>query len=219
MFCWRKFQTKTNLKKENNCGWISGKSYNEGYNCRRIAEFQEGMRRRSDLTYDIIKEWVKKFYEEHGKYPTRASGSVVYAPKEEPLTWQGVSICLMDGFRGLPGGLSLSDFLNKEMGILTRKYASRITEADVLEWVEKFYDRYGYYPTSKSQEGVDCPSDYGKLRWSTVNELLKNGQRGLPGGATLRKFIESKCSRPLKHKCWYNKRGNGEINLSNVSDK
>jgi hypothetical protein len=83
-----------------------------------------------------------------------------------------------------------------------------LTEDVICEWFEKFYIDHGYYPTKRTTgiiEHVDAV--YGKLKWSAASELLVKGQRGLPGGSSLRQLIEKRAKNKIVFKNWYQPKG------------
>jgi len=55
-------------------------------------------------------QWAKAHYRHTESWPTSKSGPVEDAPGE---TWANVNWALRDGYRGLPGGQSLSSILQK----------------------------------------------------------------------------------------------------------
>jgi hypothetical protein len=55
-----------------------------------------------------ILAWARSYYRRHGRWPTHDAGPVYEAPD---VTWKAIATSLRDGWRGLPGGVSLSRFL------------------------------------------------------------------------------------------------------------
>ncbi len=58
-----------------------------------------------------ILEWADDYYRRVGDYPTSASGPIHGTPGE---TWGSVNLALRYGYRGLPGGSSLSRLLRQK---------------------------------------------------------------------------------------------------------
>jgi len=63
-----------------------------------------------DLTKELIINWAKRHYDEHGEYPRQKSGLVKYANNTdyEGIKWGAIDQCLRNGHRGLKGDLSLT---------------------------------------------------------------------------------------------------------------
>lgn len=179
-------------------------SYYNGYNARLIAESSKGHRRRTDLTDDIIKKWIELHTQEHGQFPTHKCGVVLYAPENEPITWSGVSACLNNGFRGQNPGQSLSGFIAEKFQVINKSNTKDYTETVILEWVERFYDENGHYPT-KRYGGVNYgeKNGYCSTSWSAIDACLVKGYRGLSGGITLNVLICSKAKHPVRFRTWH----------------
>jgi hypothetical protein len=64
-------------------------------------------REKDDLTVEWILKKSEKYRRRHGHYPNQKSG-VIEGSDE---TWMGIDSALRDGYRGLPGGSSLSKLL------------------------------------------------------------------------------------------------------------
>jgi hypothetical protein len=181
-----------------------------GYNVREIAETTRGFHIKSILDKKAVIEWIKKYKEEHGKFPCNNKGKIKYA--NEKLTWSAVSMSMQMGWRGFDVGGSLSKFIAKEFNIVNGSNKKQLTEDVICEWFEKFYIDHGYYPTTKTSGVIEyADAAYGKIKWSAVGELLKNGQRGLNSGGSLRKLIEKRAINKIKLKHWYNKKDKNEL--------
>jgi hypothetical protein len=74
------------------------------------------------LTVKQILTWADEYKTRIGRWPTAHSGPVVGAAGE---TWAAVSSALAKGYRGLPGGDSLSRLLQRERGVGRRGWHSR----------------------------------------------------------------------------------------------
>jgi hypothetical protein len=68
------------------------------------------LRDAAPLTVKQILAWAKAHHRRTGRCPSAASGPVAEAPGQ---TWRGIDQALAGGFRGLPGGSSLSRVLHK----------------------------------------------------------------------------------------------------------
>ncbi len=83
-----------------------------------------------------------------------------------------------------------------EGGVAKRKSRRAATVADprgtlraesVLAWIEAFHARTGRWPHALSG---DVPEALGET-WSSVDQALRNGARGLRGGSSLSRFVRS----------------------------
>jgi hypothetical protein len=137
----------------------------------------------SDLKREQIKEWIQAHYLETGKYPAASSGAIAGTTGE---TWQGINLALWKGRRGFPGGSSLAQFIADEFGQRNRGNLPPFTHEQIKQWVVKWHQRTGKYPKSNSGE---IPGTEGET-WAAVNDNLKSGSRGLPGGSSLPRFLE-----------------------------
>ena len=60
-----------------------------------------------------------------------------------------------------------------------------LTEQQVLEWADAYYLQHGRYPTIYDGK---VRADGGET-WSSLDQALKNGHRGLPGGGSLAQLL------------------------------
>ena len=70
-------------------------------------------RQPTPLTPDIILGWADAHHARTGFWPGAASGPVAVAPGE---SWGALNLALRNGFRGLPGGDSLAELLERQRG-------------------------------------------------------------------------------------------------------
>jgi group I intron endonuclease len=179
-------------------------AYKKGYNARPIAESTKGFHIKEPLDKNEVIRWIKKYKEEHGKFPCRNFGKIEYC--QDNLTWSGLSEAMACGFRGFESGGSLPRFIAKEFGIINKTNRPKFTEDVICEWFELFYDDHGYYPTNKTAgEIIYAKNTHGKVFWSGVSSSLTHGNSGLPGGKSLRKLIELRAKKEVKFKHWYQK--------------
>jgi Type III restriction enzyme, res subunit len=135
-----------------------------------------------DLAEQQILAWVDAYREETGKWPRVMSGPIKYAPGE---TWANVNQALDKGGRGLPGGSSLAQLLAANRGVRNSKKLPPLSEERILVWVDAHHERTGSWPTHKSGSIVDAPGD----TWLSVDKVLRNGRRCLPGGSSLAQLL------------------------------
>lgn len=84
-----------------------------GSTLRRLLAAQRGLRHPEELprlTPKQILGWADAYHQETGEWPTHGSGTISGTDGE---TWARVNSALKEGWRGLPGGSSLSRLLLK----------------------------------------------------------------------------------------------------------
>jgi hypothetical protein len=87
-----------------------------GSSLARLLARERGVRRRTlrpRLTERRILRWARALFRRTGRWPTRRSGPVGGAPGE---SWEAVNSALIEGLRGLPGGASLAQLLDRVHG-------------------------------------------------------------------------------------------------------
>jgi hypothetical protein len=130
------------------------------------------------LTIDLILSWADAHREATGHWPRADSGPV----RDHPLlNWMQVDAALRLGYRGLPGGSSLARLLAERRG-----YRGPLTVERILAWADAHHAATGRWPTSWSSGPVQgAPGE----TWPTLDEALRIGRRGLPGGTTLAQVL------------------------------
>lgn len=92
------------------------------------------LRRR--LTISEILAWASAHREATGKWPTRASGTILAAKFE---TWACVDAALRSGRRGLPNGSSLTQLLAEHRGARNIKCLPPLSEGQILAWADEHH--------------------------------------------------------------------------------
>jgi hypothetical protein len=64
----------------------------------------------------------------------------------------------------------------------------RLSFKKVLSWADAHFQRYGCWPNTTSGAVEDTPDE----RWDWIDDALRVGCRGLPGGSTLLRLLASK---------------------------
>jgi hypothetical protein len=149
-----------------------------------LAE-RRGVRNHGDLPpllVDQILAWADAHYERTGGWPSQDSGPVLGATG---LTWRAIHLALYKGGRGLPGGSSLAKLLAEHRAMRNRLDLSPLTLGQILAWADEHYQRTGEWPKVKSGpvEGVSGET------WNGIEQALRVGRRGLPGGSSLAKLL------------------------------
>jgi hypothetical protein len=89
------------------------------------------------------------------------------------------------GLRGLPGESSLARLLLEEYGVLYQKSRANLTVAKILTWADAFHEQHGRWPTTDSGVLGDAPEQ----NWRGIDNALRYGYRGLPGGSSLAQIL------------------------------
>ncbi|HUG69820.1 MAG TPA: DEAD/DEAH box helicase family protein [Pirellulaceae bacterium] len=137
------------------------------------------------LSIEQILAWADAHYERTGNWPNRSTSSIADAPNE---TWKNIDLALHQGFRGLPGGSSLAQLLNRERGVRNLKNLSPLTPEKILGWADKYRESTGKWPKSNSGTILDSSGD----TWKGVDHALRLGMRDLPGGSSLVQLLAEK---------------------------
>jgi hypothetical protein len=138
--------------------------------------------RKPALTVARVLAWADHHHARTGQWPIRASGSV-HDDRNE--TWLAIDSALICGCRGLPGGISLAQLLDRERGVRNRKALPRLTEGRILAWAKAHRRRTGKWPTEDAGPIADTQGEV----WGNVAAALAQGLRGLPGGDTLARLL------------------------------
>lgn len=134
------------------------------------------------LTADGIVAWAEAHFARTGAWPTRSSGPVADVPGE---TWATVADAVKEGRRGLPAGGSLSKLLADRCGARNHMALPPLTAERILACADGFHAAVGRWP--RSSDGA-IPESGGET-WKAVEQALRFGLRGLPGGESLARFL------------------------------
>lgn len=139
-------------------------------------------RRKPDFTIELILAWADDHKQRTGKWPAIRCGRVLANLNE---SWFNIDKCLRGGFRGLPGGNSLTNLLVTERGHRNRHCPPDLTEDLVAEWATDHRRRTGDWPT---QNSGSVEGHHGEV-WHNIDHALIAGHRSLPGGDSLAKLL------------------------------
>jgi hypothetical protein len=137
---------------------------------------------RPPLSYPQILAWADAHHARTGRWPTVNSGRVRENGREN---WNAISAALDKGHRGLPGGLTLAQFLAAVRGTRNQHQLPVLKVRQVLEWADAHRARHGTWPVRMSGA---IPNSGGES-WAGVDIALSRGTRGFPGGSSLRQFL------------------------------
>ncbi len=138
------------------------------------------------LTQQQILCWADTYHERTGRWPRQNSGSIPEAPDE---TWTAMEFALSRGSRGLPGGFSLARLLAEHRGVRNRQDLPSLSTEQILVWADMHYEQTGRWPGVSSGPIQGVPGE----TWSAVEQALRKGHRGLPGGSSLAQLLAEHC--------------------------
>jgi hypothetical protein len=150
-----------------------------------LLDEHRGVRNRKDLpflTEAQILAWADAHYNRTGEWADLKSGPIIEQPGE---TWLAINHSLKRGSRGLPTPCSLADLLAKHRGIRNIKNPPKLTEEQILEWADAYKARTGDWPRVTSGPIPGAPDEV----WRNMDNALRIGLRGLPGGSSLSRLI------------------------------
>lgn len=188
--------------------WIDEwRSFYFGYNQQPTAKAHAGFFLKPKLDEDDVKAWIDQYRScNDGKFPHHSSGKVVGSP--ENLTWGAVDRMLRDGFRSFEGGSSLSRFIDDQFDIVRRSSSKKYTIKQILEWAERYYKEFGYYPTKRSGSIPFAEEDgYSSVTWGGIDRSLRVGNKGLPGKDSLFRLLKRESKYGIAKETWYTKGG------------
>jgi hypothetical protein len=130
----------------------------------------------------LILNWARDYHRRTGRWPVHCPEVV---PGTGGLTWRAIDGHLRGGYRGLPGGDSLARLLARRLGVRNRASIPRLSVRLILRWVDAHHAATGSWPDPASGPVAGAPGE----NWRAVNDALKCGYRGLPGGDSLAKVL------------------------------
>src|SRR5262249_49680122 len=130
------------------------------------------------LSIAKILAWSDAHHAATGAWPNKESGPVLSAPGE---TWQGVSSALTIAGRSLPGKTTLSRLLIEHRGPDAHNRSRTLTVEEVLAWADAHHAATNRWPNAATGAVAGAPGE----KWSKIDNMLRRGNRGLPGGWTL----------------------------------
>jgi len=138
--------------------------------------------RRPSLTHVQILAWADDHLERTGRLPNVTNGLVLADLNE---SWMNINQALRLGLRGLPGKDSLALLLQRERGHRHLHNLPPLTEEIIVAWARSHLERTGQWPTENSGDLPDSPGE----NWNAINQCLRDGDRGCPGGDTLAQLL------------------------------
>jgi hypothetical protein len=143
--------------------------------------------RPAPLTTAQILRWADAHHRRTGRWPRTTTGPVTGAGGER---WFRIDAALRYGQRGLPGGDSLARLLDRERGVRNSR-TRPLTEASILTWARAHRRRAGAWPSVRSGPLLEVPGE----TWRNIDQAMRDGSRGLPGGGSLARLLRRRASR------------------------
>jgi hypothetical protein len=134
----------------------------------------ESRRTRGPLTLDAILAWGDAHHAATAEWPVGREGQVRGGPAG--LTWRDVGTALKRGDRGLPGGMTLVRIWAEH-----RNRRPALNVERILGWADAHHRAAGSWPTRSS----GAVAGERRETWGAIDQCLKKGCRGLPGGQWL----------------------------------
>lgn len=139
------------------------------------------------LTEEFILSRITEHFQRTHRFPVATSGAVMGGHAGD--TWLGYERALINGNRGLPGGSSLSRLMKRSnTGYSSRLEKPTLTTEAILERCVEYFVNCKKYPTRKSGA---VQGGYKGDTWMAYDQALTKGARGLPGGSSLAKLLDT----------------------------
>ena len=164
-----------------------------GLSLAEVLAIEREVRNRRDLpplSRKQILAWADAHRRRTGDWPQVASGPIADAPGE---TWVNVNAALKKGTRGLQGGSSLARLLAVHRGKRHLHEQPALTYKQILAWADGHRQRTEKWPNKASGAVQDAPGE----QWRHLDDALRRGGRGLPGGTTLLRLLARKRGVPI----------------------
>src|SRR5262249_61464139 len=100
--------------------------------------------RKSVLYTSQILTYADAYQEQTVHWPNRAAGPV--AGTLDDTTWNGITLALQHGNRGLPGGSTLARLLAEQRQARTKSCLPQLTHKQILAWADTFYRQHQTWP-------------------------------------------------------------------------
>ena len=138
--------------------------------------------KRPRLTIKQILAWADAHHKRTRRWPTTRSGPVRGAAGEN---WDAINTALAQGFRGFPGGSSLTKQLAKHRGVRQPQGVPRLTIKQILLWADEYHRRKGKWPILRDGPVRGAPG----VNWRKIDNALRLGLCGLSGGSSLPRLL------------------------------
>ncbi len=160
-----------------------------GSSLPQILADHRGVRNIADLPplpVEQVLAWADAFHKRTRQWPKQKHWPEVI-PGSGGETWGNVIQAVAKGLRGFPGGETLFDLLARHRCVRNVGHLPPLSEKQILAWADAHYAAHGQWPTCR------CPQqaipDTGGERWFNIDQALRKGLRGLPGGSSLPRLL------------------------------
>ncbi len=160
-----------------------------GSSLPQVVAEHRGVRNIGDLppfSEEQILSWADAFHEETGEWPKMKHWPDVI-PDSGGETCANVIQALAKRLRGFPGGNSVFDLLARERGVSNVGHLPPQTNRQILEWADAHYISHAEWPTCQCLN--QTIPDTGGEQWVNIDQALRKGLRGLPGGSSLPQLL------------------------------
>lgn len=149
-----------------------------------FRKLREGLNRTTTLTIEQVHAAMKRFHDEHGRWPGLREPN---EPADLGGTWLRINAALQTGLRGLSGGSSLARERDALLGLAPRV---RLTRQMIIDAVVAYHREHGVWPNCGTSGRVaQLGNGYS---WSTIIQTCKKGKLGFfPKGYTLLKLVKA----------------------------
>jgi len=137
------------------------------------------------LTTKTILAWADLHHRKTGRWPRISSGKVIGTDGEN---WTNIDAVLRSGHRGLPGRSSLPQLLSEKRGVPNSLSLPPLTKMTILSWADRHHRKTGQWPIASSGKVTGVEG----MNWNKVENSLRVGGRGLPGGSSLARLLNEK---------------------------
>ena len=138
---------------------------------------------RKRLTLKQILAWADAHRKQTGRWPNLRSGPVRGARAE---TWAAINEALRKGYRGLKDTDTLAGVLARHRGVSRGRDPVRLTIKQMLAWADAHHRRTGQWPILRDGPVPGAPGQ----DWRNIDNALRLGFCGLPGGSSLAQFLD-----------------------------
>jgi hypothetical protein len=135
------------------------------------------------LTLSEILTWADEYRAATGRWPSISSGEIPAAPGE---SWASVDALLLRGGCGVPVGTTLRQLLDAYWEDRLLVEPSDLNLEQILAWADAYHDVHGNWPIPNAGPIPWAP----RTTWRGIDNCLKQGSRGLPGGSSLLRLLE-----------------------------
>ena len=155
-----------------------------GSSLAHLLFLQRGVRSIGNLPRLTVKQiltWADAYHDRTGRWP-RQKNYREAIPGSSGENWLSIHQALRLGLRGFRGGSSLAQLLAQRRGMRNVGRLPRLTLRQILKWAGVYRQRTGRWPACRSPKVIDGSSGE---TWLNVDQALRRGLRGLPGGSSL----------------------------------